>query len=109
MGMFDYLEYNGPLPTTVKKKARLRQAMSAGLSQTKSVRLWETDKWAKRAYDEGCVKITISEDGYMLDPDGCLMDWTGKIEFYGGGIGHKLWEFTAVIENGRLVSLTQDK
>lgn len=109
MGMFDYMDYRGPLPKSKKPQLRLRQAMASSMSQTKSVKLWEDRRWAKRAYEEGCVKITVSENGQLLDPDGEPMNWTGVINFYGGGIGHKQWEFTAKIENGNLVSITQDK
>ncbi len=107
MGMFDYVDYRGPLPPSRKPRSRLRQAMASNLSQSKSVRLWETKKWGPRAYDEGCVKITVTEDGQMLDPDGNALPWTGHLNFYGSGPGHKWWDFIARLEDGRVVEIRE--
>ena len=107
MGMFEYVDYRGPLPPSKKPRSRLRQAMASNLSQSKSVRLWETKKWGRRAYDEGCVKITVTPEGQLLDPDGQPLDWTGELRFYGGGTGCKWWEFVALFVDGRMSGITE--
>ena len=107
MGMFDYVDYCGPLPAGRKPKSRLRKAMLEFWSQSKSVRLWEDPKWSARAYDEGCVCITITEDGIMLDPEGKRLLWSGDMRFYGSGDNHRGWEFVAGFINGRLVGIIE--
>jgi len=109
MGMFDYVDYRGPLPTTIRPKSRLRKAMLDYRSQTKSVRLWKDPKWSQRAYDEGCVCITVDENGHMFDPDGKPLMWSGTMRFYGSGDNHRGWEFLAGFVGGALTHIVEVK
>jgi transposase InsO family protein len=107
MGMFDYVNYRGPLPASRKPRSRLRKAMLEFPSQSKSVRLWEDPKWKDRAYDEGCVCITVTEDGKMLDPDGQPLLWSGDMRFYGSGDNHRRWEFVAGFKDGKIIGIVE--
>lgn len=107
MGMFDYVKYHGPLPKG--KNSRLRVAMESGASQSKSVRMWEDPKFSERAYDTGCVAVTVTGNGTLLDPDMQEMAWSGDLEFYGDGPGHKGWHFLAKVKNGVVISIEKVK
>lgn len=109
MGMFDYIDYRGPLPKTGIRQSRLRNAMLLNLSQSKSVRLWESPKYKNQAYEYGCLKITVREDGAMQEPDGSRMYWSGDLRFYGSGAAHRRWEFVATVKDGLVVSIVDGK
>lgn len=97
MGMFDYIQWNARLP--VPRDSFVRQRMNP--AQSKSIRLWEKPEWECEAYEYGCLTITVSEDGTMLDPKGDPLRWTGDLYFYGG----KRDEFQAQFENGKLLNV----
>ena len=99
MGMFDWVRWLGPLPKS-RDRSRLRIALNAGLFQSKSVRLWEDERFSARAYNDGCVTITVTEEGLMKDPDGNALPWSGTFDFYGGGHGVKWADLRATFKDG---------
>lgn len=80
MGMFDYLQCNARLP--VKRDSFVR--CHSNPFQSKSIGLWLSEKFSDRAYNHGCVTVTISEDRTLVDPDGEPLDWSGSLVFYSG-------------------------
>lgn len=99
MGMFDYLQWHGPLPKGMK---RSRVLQNCNPFQTKSLRLWETDQWRKEAYESGCVTATVAEDGTLADPAGTLIPLDGDVVFYGSGVGVRFTTFRATFAGGRV-------
>lgn len=99
MGMFDYIQWNARLPCTHDARMRQRNPF-----QSKSVRLWETERWGQEAYDHGCVKITVTPAGCMLGPDGSTLLWTGDMSFYDATA-----EFDATFDLGQLQTCSAAK
>jgi hypothetical protein len=104
MGMFDYIKWLGPIPK-MRNSSELRIMLQSGKFQTKSLRLWEDPRWTERAYDEGCVMVTVDGTGKMKDPDGGDLAWSGELTFYAATRRWKWREFAAQFSNGTLVSI----
>lgn len=98
MGMFDYVQCDARLP--VKRETRVRHRENP--FQSKSVRLWEDPKFTERAYNDGCVTLTIRPDRTLADPDGNLLNWSGELVFYGDRS-----EFIASCKGGVVESMTE--
>lgn len=98
MGMFDYIQCDARLP--VSKDAFIRCHNNP--FQSKSIRLWEFDHFSERAYNEGCLTLTIRSDNVLIDPDGNQLDWTGDLHFYSGG---KAPEFVATCVQGIITKI----
>lgn len=80
MGMFDYVQCDARLP--VKNDSFVRCHVNP--FQSKSVELWNDPRFQERAYNEGCLTITISKDNKLYDPDGNLLPFHGWLNFYSG-------------------------
>ena len=96
MGMFDYIQCNARLP--VKRESFVR--CHANPFQSKSVRLWETEAFGDRAYNEGCVTITIGENNRLYDPDGQPLKWSGDLAFYS-----RKHDFLATVVSGDVMKI----
>ncbi len=101
MGMFDYVRVECRLPC--KRETEIRTACNP--FQSKSVRLWESERWGDKAYDEGCVTMTLADDRTLRGPDGEIIPWSGGLIFYGSGQRVKWAEFTASIRDGHIIEI----
>lgn len=89
MGVFDYIKCEYPIdaPQTIHE--------------------WQT----KDTPDQFLRTYTISKEGYLLS-DGQTVDFTGEIRFYGnerinGRENYeKWWEYSAMFDNGKLLTLS---
>jgi len=96
MGMFDWVQYDGPLPKNVPKSV-IRQGMPF---QSKSVRSWEHPEFAAMANDLGELHIEVTRDGRMIGPTKKPLAWTGTLDFYGFDNRNRWWTFSADFVDG---------
>lgn len=69
--------------------------------QSKAIGYWVDHGW----HDEVWT-LTVSREGWLLDPSGQTLNWSGVLNFYGDGAYFGWSEFDAEVINGQVGNIT---
>ncbi|MFG5379974.1 hypothetical protein [Yoonia sp. R2-816] len=97
MGKFDNIQLDMELP--IPREGELRSDVN--LFQSKSVGYWVEHGWHDEAWT-----LTISREGWLLDPTGQTMAWSGTLNFYGEGHYFGWSVFDAEVKDGKITNVS---
>jgi len=97
VGKFDSIQWEMELP--IPRDGELRADVNP--FQTKDIRYWVEHGWRDEEWT-----LTVSPEGWLLNPNGETVDWSGTLNFYGDGNYFGWSEFEAKVKSGKIANIS---